>query len=518
MLYQSVERYALLFMLVGYILGCWFFFTDMLVELHGHWVRPNDLDAGYLLLGFAVYVFWQSGRSAATPAPLTNATTKNETQFQTPELLIRIAGGLVFLLCMVAAALASISATKSVALGLLVIAFVPLCLSVRGSALLGGSLHGTAIVFMATPLWFVIVPGLQALTVSAVNWLLQRGRWPVFVEDNLIFLPQGAIEVVAGCAGLKFVQTALALVLIDGFIARRSLRAIVEIGVLAFALALLCNWLRIAAITLLALFLDLQHPWVTDHNWVGWVLFVVLFGPLFYFLGGRDLAAKRPATGVAKSHSAQPHSSASAFLLPAALVLSVGFGSVWVLNQLSAGATSTAIGQAQLAAVQALCDREASSNVSTDPHPAPANFAGAQYSLDCALGNRQYLSLRGYIRETQANEVINPANELLPGLGQLDFVVVNSALDNNTDLTVGSANAAPGLFASAQVKVAYGYYAAHRWTAVPSVFKLHSLMRPLYQGPAWALVVIGPAEDKNLETAFTRVTQSMHKGMQQGMQ
>lgn len=499
LLHKNLERYLLLFLLASYILCCWLFFADMLVELHGHWVRPNDLDAGYLLLGFAVYLFWQSGRSQPTSIEL--ARTRQPIDF-----LVRIAGGLVFLLCLVAAALASISATKSVALGLLVVAFVPLCLSVRGTPFVGDSLHGTAIVFMATPLWFVIVPGLQALTVSAVNWLLQRGRWPVFVEDNLIFLPQGALEIVAGCAGLKFVQTALALTLIEGFTARRSLRAMVVIGATAFVLALLCNWLRVAAITLLALYLDLQHPWVTDHNWVGWVLFVLLFGPLFFWLGGRDLAAEAPAAGPENSGSANPQRRATAIFLPAALALGVGFGTVWALNELTAGTTSTAIGQNQLAAVQTLCEKETYSRQATDVHPAPANFAGAQYSLDCALGNQLYLSLRGYVRETQGSEVVNPANELLPGLGQLDFVVVNAQLETTT-----TGNAAPGLFASSQVQVAYGYYAAQQWTAKPAVFKFRSLLRPLYPGPAWALIVIGPAEGQNLEAAFNRITRVMQQ-------
>ncbi len=471
----------------------------MLLELHGHWVRPNDLDAGYLLLACTIYVFWQIGRSQ----PLRS----NALSAKGSETLWRVASGLLFLVGLVGAALAALSATKSVALGLLVAAFVPLSVSIQGTAILGRTLHGSAIVFMATPMWFVIVPGLQALTASAVNWLLQRGRWPVFVEDNLIFVPQGALEIAAGCAGLKFVQTALALTLIEGFIARRSLRAMAAIGALAFALALLCNWLRVSAITLLALYLDLQHPWVIDHNWVGWVLFVLLFGPLFFWLGRTDLGDDQSA----KYSSASLQQRPTTTLLATALTLTVGFGSVWGLNQLTAGGASKSIAERQLDAAQKLCLDE--TLLGSRPHPAPANFSGAQYILDCAVSDQHYLSLRGYVRETQAREVINPENELLPGLGQLDFVVVNAQPkdeDSNDGKLSGDANKeAPGLFAASQVTVAYGYYAAQEWTARPSVFKLRSLMRPLYPGPVWALVVIGPANDKELEDRFNRVTKAM---------
>ena len=506
--------YLLLLLFVSYALGCWLFFNGMMLELHGHWVRPNDLDAGYLLLGFALYLFWRSGDSRSTGSNVEVSSN----------VFWRMVSASVFLVCLFAAALAAISATKSVALGLIVAAFVPLCLSIGGTSVLVHSVHGTAIVFMATPIWFVIVPGLQALTASAVNWLLLRGRWPVYVEDNLIFVPNGALEIAAGCAGLKFVQTALALTLIEGFLARRSIRTMAIVGVLAFALALLCNWLRVAAITLLALYLDLQHPWVTDHNWVGWVLFIMLFGPLFFWLGRAELLPTSHTLNRAQNHSQTAAVNAGQFqalkaALPAALVLGLGFGGVWALQQLAVGKTSMAIGQDQLNAAQSLCLQDSALAVS--PHPAPASFAGAELSLDCALGNRQYLSLRGYLQETQDREIINAANELVPGLGQLDFGVANAwstakkatAKKSAAKRSSRAQNDAPGVFIGPQIKVAYGYYAARRWTAVPSVFKFRSLSRPIYPGPVWALVIVGPTGDTRsghrIEDSFDAVTKAM---------
>jgi len=489
-LQQGLQRNFLLLLFAIYALGCWLFFNDMIVELHGHWVRPNDLDAGYLLLGFTVFLFWQFGRATPTRIDTEDLST----------IRVRLLAAVAFLLCLLAAALTAISATKSVTLGLLVVAFVPLAVSASGRNLFGYSLHGSAIIFMATPIWFVIVPGLQALTVAAVNWLLERGRWPVYVEDNLIFLPHGAVEVVAGCAGLKYVQTALALTLIDGYLARRSFRGMAAIALLAFALALLCNWLRVAAITLLALYLDLQHPWVTDHNWVGWVLFALLFGPLFFWLGRSELVADQPCQLETNDLSRRPRASVAS----AALVLSLGFAGAWTLQQLAVGESSTLLGHSQLAAARTLCQKESASAV--DQHPAPASFSGAQLSLDCALGQRHYVSLRGYLSEAQGREVVNPDNQLLPGLGQLDFAVANAWSEANS---TEQQTAAPGVFVGPQISAAYGYYAAQQWTAVPEVFKLRSLTRPLYPGPVWALVVIGPTDNSKLESYFQAVTDVM---------
>jgi len=59
--------------------------------------------------------------------------------------------------------------------------------------------------------------------------------------------------------------------------------------------------------------------------------------------------------------------------------------------------------------------------------------------------------------------------------------------------------------------VAYGYYAAQKWTAEPSIFKLRSLTRPLYPGPVWAMIVIGPAEDPTVQSTFDTVANAMQQ-------
>jgi len=488
---MNVDRFGVLGLLASYALLCGLLFTPMISALHSHWTTANDLDAGYLLLAVVVYMLWQ----LASPA-----STDRSASYDKP---LRIAALVVFVIAIAAASVAAITANKAVTLALLVAAFAPLCVWVLGTRWLASSIHACAVLLMATPIWFVLVPQLQELTASAVNWLLSRGRWPIFIEGNLITLPQGLLEIAAGCAGLKFLQTALALTLIEGFVARRSFRAMAVIGAFAVLLAIVSNWLRVSAITLLALKLDPNHPWVADHNWVGWVLFGLMFGPLFYWLGSVEFFARKPvpaAAGGAYDSNTDDQSSdrtsadslgpmsMGATAVRAGLGLVLAFGMAGWLASAAEGATSARIGDAQIAAVKKFCTAAAVRPLTS--------FPGATLSVDCLTKSGRYLALRGFLRELQEQEVINPVNELLPGLGLLEYRVIAQPGANATD-----APAIVQVPGQATQQIAYGFYATGAWSGNARDYKIRSLLRPFVPGPVYALVVI---ERSGSEGAFDR--------------
>lgn len=470
----------LLSLFAGYAALCWWLFTPMMQALHQHWITTNDLDAGYLLLAVFLFVLWQVAPPVAGHAGLGDHPKTSISP------LIRLASVVLFVLCIAAASVTTITANKSVTLALLVIAFAPLCVWVMGARTLSPAAHACAILLMATPIWFVLVPQLQALTATAVNWLLSRGSWPIYIEGNLIALPQGMLEIAAGCAGLKFLQTALALTLIEGFIARRNWRAMFMIGSIAVVLAIVSNWLRVSVITLLALELDPAHPWVADHNWVGWLIFAAIFGPLFYWLGSVEFfTRKTPADPPTMADEAVPleHPAWGHQSLRAVGALVVGFGTAGFLSTAAEGEASARMGSAQVAAVERFCD-----TLSTQK--AVGQFPGAQLVVDCVTAEGRHLALRGYLREQQEREVINPINELVPGVGLLDYYVTSQP-----GATAASAPARVQLATSGQggektLEVAYGFYASGAWTAKTSHFKLRSLLRPFVPGPVYALILV----------------------------
>jgi hypothetical protein len=155
-----------------------------------------------------------------------------------------------------------------------------------------------------------------------------------------------------------------------------------------------------------------------------------------------------------------------------------------MFTQASAAATNEKLGRKQLAAAQQFCAS------GQHKHPNPAKFAGAQLSLDCALKDGTWLSLRGYLREHQAAEVINPANEFVAGLSMLDFRVSDAA-DTTAPMLLNVAAASTSR--PTGVVIAIGYGAAGRWTASSGLFKLLSIVRilrqPLQPGPVFALVL-----------------------------
>ncbi len=471
---QRLQRSGVVLgLFAGYAGLCWWAFTPMMHALHNHWTTANDLDAGYLLLAVVGFVLWQL---AVEPMA---AWSRNK------DVVLRWSAFIGFVLCIAAAGVAAITANKSVTLALLVVGFAPLCVWVFGARMLSTAVHASAILLMATPIWFVLVPQLQTLTSAAVNWLLSRGSWPIYIEGNLIALPQGMLEIAAGCAGLKFLQTALALTLIEGFVARRTWRAMAVIGAASVVLAIVSNWLRVSIITLLALGFDPAHPWVADHNWVGWLLFGVIFGPLFYWLGGVELFPRRAFTETAKPWGLTTTGGR------ALAALGIAFGSAYALASSAEGELSERIGEAQVAAVRQYCrdGKEGQDIEPTSLAATAANFFGAQLTINCVTSGGYQLSLRGYVRELQELEVINPVNQLVPGLGLLEYRVTSQS--RQADSATTNSTAEPALFSTEQgLSIAYGFYASGGWSSNAQDFKLRSLLRPFVPGPVYALVLV----------------------------
>ncbi|MEM7217596.1 MAG: exosortase/archaeosortase family protein [Pseudomonadota bacterium] len=472
-------------LLVVFALMAWIAFQPMLLALHGHWTTANDIDAGYLLLAVTLVAFALAPPRLGSPSNL---------------LAIAFVGSIAL------ASLFSIAATKSVALALLVGAFPLLVGALGGWSALPRAAHAGAILLMGTPIWFVLTPMLQGLTAAAVAQIFSMLTLPVFIDGNLIALPSGQLEIAAGCAGLKFVQTAIALMLIEGYLSGRRLSS-VAIWVLVGALvAIVTNWIRVALITVLALRLGTAHPLILDHNWIGWLLFALAFFPLLLRMPAG------PASGVADGaiSDSETHPPRALSWPRAVLLLLAGLGVAMGLSRLSAGDAARDVAASQVAAVRELCV--------DSQHPLPATFVSAPLVLDCRLGDDLWLSLRGYLVERQGAELINPANRFLPGLAMDDYVVTQAGGD-----------AAPVVVASDGMRVAFGYLTGGRWTGSAARFKLASLWRPFRPGPVLALILtergsrarIGLDESAESEQAplltreFGRVQRAIARGSQE---
>jgi EpsI family protein len=163
-----------------------------------------------------------------------------------------------------------------------------------GPAFAARFLAPLAYLYLAIPIWDLLLPVLQRMA----SWFVERALAgigvPAFIEGTFVYLPAGTFEVAEGCAGLRYLLVALStaalLSAVRGFDAART-------GLfLAFtaAVAVAMNWIRILIIVLAGHATGMQHYLVSrEHVSFGWALFAVALG-VVVFVGARS-AASAPA-------------------------------------------------------------------------------------------------------------------------------------------------------------------------------------------------------------------------------
>ena len=162
-----------------------------------------------------------------------------------------------------------------------------------------------AYLWFAVPIWDHLNGLLQGWTVVAVDLLNRITQVPASVQGNLVTIPSGQFEIASGCSGLHYFMVALAIAALAGELHHDRPRTRLMLVVLAAALALLTNWLRVYVIILAGHLTDMQHYLVrVDHYKFGWVVFALAMLVFFMVVrrlpvnsaGGASLEA-RPARG-----------------------------------------------------------------------------------------------------------------------------------------------------------------------------------------------------------------------------
>ncbi|MGH8218577.1 MAG: exosortase [Steroidobacteraceae bacterium] len=134
-----------------------------------------------------------------------------------------------------------------------------------------------ACLYFAIPLWEFLVPVLQSAGVWVAETVLGLVGVPVHIAGNLVSIPEGTFQIAEACAGRRyFVVCVTIAALLAGTSRMRPLRAI-SFMVLAGALAIVMNWIRILTVLYAGHITNMQSYLVrVEHVSFGWALFAVL--------------------------------------------------------------------------------------------------------------------------------------------------------------------------------------------------------------------------------------------------
>jgi EpsI family protein len=148
------------------------------------------------------------------------------------------------------------------------------------------------LVTLVIPVWDFLIDPLRAMTVWFNQHMLDWLRIPAYIDGYLIRLPSGSLEVAGGCSGLNLLLAMTCVGLLFAESHQLLLAHRVAIVVLAMAIGILDNWIRVFVLVLLAHSSQMQSELLHNHGSLGWWIFAASLLP--YFLLASRIEANAP--------------------------------------------------------------------------------------------------------------------------------------------------------------------------------------------------------------------------------
>ena len=140
-----------------------------------------------------------------------------------------------------------------------------------------------ALPIFAIPIWDQLTDALVNLSGFIVGKMVLLINMPARIDGNSIFIPNGHIVIADGCSGLRYLEIALSLGYIISYLNLYSIARLGGVLLIAIALGLVANWLRIFILVIVGYESNMQSSLMSDHEIFGWLLFACISFPAIYF-------------------------------------------------------------------------------------------------------------------------------------------------------------------------------------------------------------------------------------------
>lgn len=134
---------------------------------------------------------------------------------------------------------------------------------------------------LAVPFWGVAVPVLQRATVLASGGGTRLLGISAEIGRDYVAISSGTFLIEEGCAGLNYLMGGLVLGAAYGHLFAKRWQTQLRIVALFGAMAIVGNWIRVAALIVLGEVTAMQSPYIQNHLWQGWLVFSLLMIPTF---------------------------------------------------------------------------------------------------------------------------------------------------------------------------------------------------------------------------------------------
>lgn len=273
-----------------------FSFHTPLSHLHRLWLdNDNGYSHGYLVLAISLYLLFQNRH-------------KYLEKYSRPSIICFT----LFLGNLTAYCISDYLSIVAIQIPLLVTLLWFSLGSIGGLGVLKVTAFPVLFLFFATPIWDLLLPYLQGLTVYISKNTLQAIGIAAFYHGDTVTLPYGDVVIEESCSGLRYLTISLTLSALYYHLNFRGhpFRGSLMIAS-AISLALLSNWVRVTYIIYVAYTSEMQDPLVASHYNFGWILYS--FSLIPFFLIARYLQPSSPPINqnTAKTQNISEHCTSS---------------------------------------------------------------------------------------------------------------------------------------------------------------------------------------------------------------
>jgi len=273
--------------LLAVVAACWPTFA----ALHRLWVdwQLTTYTHGYLIVALVGWLLWRDRKSLEGPTAAASWTR-----------LVPLLGAAGMWLLAVQASI------QLVEFAVLPIVLWSAVLAACGWRVARNAAFALGFLWLATPLPDAANSLFQWISIYAVRFALRLCSIPAYFEANHVQISEGAFEIAGGCSGLHFAVVGSAIALLLGELRGDRWRERLQLLVIALALSMLTNWIRIFVIILAGHLTHMQHYLVArSHYTFGWAVFAVMM--TVFFLVERRIPVKGRADGGSDGgHPAKP--------------------------------------------------------------------------------------------------------------------------------------------------------------------------------------------------------------------
>ena len=136
---------------------------------------------------------------------------------------------------------------------------------------------------LALPLWGLTLPPLQYISVLLVGMGINFTGLEVMIQGFYISIPNGTFQVADGCSGLRYLLVGATLVVFYWYMYFKSTKSFYKLLAFNILLGLITNWLRIGYLVYVGHASHMNDPLMTDHNMLGWYIFIVPVVLTFFY-------------------------------------------------------------------------------------------------------------------------------------------------------------------------------------------------------------------------------------------